>query len=110
MSAKLIVLYSEPENREEFDKKYFETHVPLAEKLPGLARMEVAKVEGNLMGGPVPYYMIAELTFDSLDDLKSAMGSPQGREAGKNLMSFVPPNKFTMLTSELTSSVGAGVF
>jgi uncharacterized protein (TIGR02118 family) len=71
--------------------------------------MEVAKINGNMMGGAVPYYMIAELTFDSMEDLKAAMGSPQGKEAGKNLMSFAASN-VTLLTSELTSSVGAGVF
>jgi uncharacterized protein (TIGR02118 family) len=109
MAAKLIALYSEPDNREEFDKLYFETHVPLAQKLPGLARLEVAKVTENMMGGESPYYMIAELHFDSVEDLKAAMGSPEGRAAGKNLMSFAAKNT-TMLISEITSSVGAGVY
>lgn len=110
MTAKLVVLYSEPDNREEFDQKYFETHAPLAEKIPGLARMEVAKVTENMMGGACPYYMVAELFFDSVQDLKNGMGSPEGRAAGKNLMSFVPPAQVTMLISEMTTSVGAGVY
>jgi uncharacterized protein (TIGR02118 family) len=109
MPAKLIALYSEPEDRAAFDQAYFETHVPLAEKLPGLARMEVVKVKSNLMGGSAPYYMIAELYFDSVEDLNAAMSSPQGKEAGKNLMSFAAKN-VTMLVSEIQSTVGAGVF
>lgn len=107
--AKLIALYSEPENRDAFDKAYFETHVPLAEKIPGLARMEVAKVTENMMGQPCPYYMVAELTFDSVEALKSGMSSPEGKEAGKNLMGFAAKN-VTLLISEMASVQGAGVF
>ncbi|MBY0405586.1 MAG: EthD family reductase [Cyanobacteria bacterium] len=109
MSAKLIALYTEPENPKEFDKLYFETHLPLVEKLPGLARMEVSKIKSNMMGGPSPYYIIAELTFDSVEALNSAMSSPQGKEAGKNIMSFAAKN-VTMLVSEVQSAVGAGAY
>lgn len=107
--AKLIALYTQPENPAEFDRAYFDTHMPLVEKIPGLARVEVAKVNSNMMGGAAPYYMIAELTFDSLEDLHSGMNSPQGREAGKNLMGFAAKN-VTILTSEITNLQGAGVF
>ena len=108
MTAKLVVTYKHPENPEEFDKKYFETHLPLAEKLPGLARIEVVKPKKNIMGGDNPYYMIAELTFDSMDDLQKALMSPEGQAAGANIMSFAAPYA-TMLASEVVEMVGAGV-
>jgi uncharacterized protein (TIGR02118 family) len=109
MSAKLIALYTQPENEAEFDRHYFDIHLPLAEKMPGLARMEVAKFKTNLMGGNSPYYLIAELYFDSVADLNAAMSSPEGRAAAKDVMSFAAKN-VTMLVAEVTSAVGAGVY
>ena len=73
MTAKLVALYREPENRAEFDKKYFETHMPLVEKMPGLRGVDVVRFEKNLMGKDMPYYMMATLSFDSQDALKAAI-------------------------------------
>jgi uncharacterized protein (TIGR02118 family) len=88
MTAKLVALYREPENREAFEQKYFETHVPLVEKMPGLRGMEIMRFEKNLMGKELPYYMMATLTFESQDALNAAMGSPEGQAAGANIMGF----------------------
>ena len=41
--AQLVVLYKTPKNTDAFDKYYFETHVPLAKKLPGLKKYDVSK-------------------------------------------------------------------
>lgn len=88
MTVQFIALYKEPENREEFDQKYFGTHLPLAEKMPGLLDCKVVKFEKNLMGGDVPYYMMATLSFESMDALNAAMSSEEGKAAGANLMGF----------------------
>lgn len=103
MTAKLVALYSEPENRAEFDRKYFETHVPLAEKMPGLQSLDVVRFENNLMGKELPYYMMATLTFDNQDALNAAMGSPEGKAAGANLMEFAG-RYVTFLTAETAST------
>ena len=87
-TTKLVVMYTQPENPEDFDKKYFETHVPLVEKVPGLRGMSVVKLKKNFMGGDVPFYMIATLEFDSVDALNAAMSSPEGKAAGANIMGF----------------------
>ncbi len=108
-AAKLIAFYSQPENPEDFDKQYFETHLPLAQKMPGLARVEVSKLTKNIMGGDLPHYMMAELTFDSMDALNNALKSPEGQAAGANLMSFA--SKYvTMTSSEVSVIEGAGVY
>lgn len=104
--AKLIALYTQPANPEEFDRAYYETHVPLAEKIPGLRSLEVIKPRKNLMGGDVPYYLMATLTFDSIEDLKAGLSSPEGQAAGANVMGFAAGN-VTMLTSEVTVTEGA---
>ncbi len=99
--AKLIVLYNVPEaDQALFDQQYFETHVPLAQKMPGLRGMEICRKPKNMMGGPSPYYLIVTLIFDNRDALKAALGSPEGQEAGNNIMSFAS-NYITMLSSEV---------
>lgn len=99
--AKLIALYTEPADPAEFDRLYCETHMPLVEKIPGLRGVEVLKVQKNLMGGEKPYYMMATLTFDSMDALKAGLASPEGQAAGANIMGFAG-KYLTMLSSEAT--------
>jgi len=85
--VKLVALYKKPANQKEFDDNYFNTHLPLANKMPGLRRVELSRVAGTPMGDS-EYYLMAELFFDNLDAAKAAMASPEGRAAGKNLMGF----------------------
>ena len=88
MTTKLVAMYTQPENPAEFDRQYFEEHVPLVQKLPGLRGVSVSKLQKGFMGGSVPYYMIAELAFDNEDALNAAMSSPEGKAAGANIMGF----------------------
>ncbi len=85
--VKLVALYRKPADPAAFDKAYFETHVPLVEKIPGLRRAQVARVKGAPRGEP-EYHMIAELYFEDKGSLGRAMAPPENREARKNLMSF----------------------
>lgn len=87
--VKLVALYKKPADAESFDRHYVETHVPLIKKWPGLRRVEVGKVTGAI-GGEAPYYQIAEMYFDNMDALKTALRSPEGRAAGEDLQSFAP--------------------
>lgn len=98
--AKLVALYKKPANPEEFDAQYFNEHVPLVNKIPGLRRCEVAKVTGS-PAGECEYYMIAELYFDSMDELKAGMGSPEGKAAAKNIMSFAKDILYMMFAEEV---------
>ncbi len=107
--AKLIALYNVPEaDQALFDKQYFETHVPLVKKMPGLRGIEICKKPKNVMGGQSPYYLIATLLFDDIPALKAGLGSPEGQEAGNNIMSFAS-NYITMLSSEVEITEGAFV-
>jgi uncharacterized protein (TIGR02118 family) len=103
--AKLLALYNVPEaDRELFDQQ-FTTHVPLVKKMPGLRSFELIKNPKNMMGGTSPYYLIGILTFDDMASLKAAMSSPEGQEAGNNIMSFAS-NYITMLACEADVMVG----
>jgi len=85
--VKLVALYRHPEDTADFDRRYFEEHLPLARKMPGLRRVEVSRSVGAPAGEP-PYYLMAELYFDDRAALDAAMASEEGRAAAKNLMSF----------------------
>lgn len=85
--VKLIAIYAPPEDPADFRTKYLETHLPLAKKIPGLRKCELGWVTGSPMGQP-RYHLVAELYFDSMEDLKAGLASPEGTAAGKNIMSF----------------------
>lgn len=99
MVAKLIALYKQPADATDFDKKYFEEHIPLAQQMPGLQLIELSKVNGAPMGDP-KYYLMAELYFEDMDSLKKGMSSPEGKAAGKNIMSFAG-DLVTMMFAEV---------
>ncbi|MBI3579286.1 MAG: EthD family reductase [Ignavibacteriales bacterium] len=85
--VKLIAMYKTPENKEEFDKHYNEMHTPLVKKIPGLRKLEVAKITGAPIGEP-KHYLIAEMYFDNQDAMNAALASPEGKATARDLMSF----------------------
>ncbi len=85
--VKLVALYKKPADVGAFEKHYTEIHAPLAVKMPGLRRMEVCRFTGS-PGGEARFYMMAEMYFDSHEAMKAALSSPEGRAAGKDVMSF----------------------
>ncbi len=78
MTAHFLALYEKPANPETFDRHYREVHIPLGRRLPGLRRYTVARDATAVRGG-APYYLIAELEWDTMDDLRAAFASPEGR-------------------------------
>ncbi|MET3293023.1 UNVERIFIED_CONTAM: uncharacterized protein (TIGR02118 family) [Brevibacillus sp. OAP136] len=85
--VKLVAVYKKPEDVEAFDRHYFEVHAQLAEKMPGLIKMEVSKIYGS-PAGESNLHLIAEMYFETRDALMEALSSPEGRAAGKDLMGF----------------------
>ena len=85
--VKLIALYRKPADVTAFEQHYREMHTPLAKKMPGLRKMEVARCFGS-PGGEPKFYLVAEMYFDSKEALMAALGSPEGKAAGKDVMGF----------------------
>jgi uncharacterized protein (TIGR02118 family) len=78
LMAQLLALYHQPADPAAFDQYYFETHVPIAKKIPGLrSYITNAGLVNALAGSPAPH-LIAELSFDSMADLQSALASAEG--------------------------------
>jgi len=84
---KLIALYRTPSDAVEFDKHYFEVHIPLVRKFPGLRKVEVTRVTGAPIG-EAKYHLMAEMYFDSKDAMDAALGSAEGKAVTRDIMSF----------------------
>lgn len=103
--VKLTVLYGHPTDPSAFETYYAETHVPLALKIPGLVRIEAAKVHPTPDGSRPPYYRSADLWFPDVQQLQSALGSPEGQTAVADLSNFATGGA-TSFTSDITASQG----
>ncbi len=82
-----MALYKQPEDQAAFDEHYFNVHVPITTKIPGLRKMEVTKIVGSPMG-KTGYYLLCEMYYDSHEALKAAMKTEESKASGKDLMSF----------------------
>jgi uncharacterized protein (TIGR02118 family) len=99
--VKLVALYKKPADPAAFDKAYFETHIPLVHKVPGLRRVEVARITGAPRGEP-EFYLMAEMYFEDKAAMDRAMSSPENAEAGKNLMGFARGLVMFMFAEDVT--------
>ena len=83
---KLTALYKHPENLGVFEDKYFNTHLPLINKVPGLTKVVITRFSRNLMGED--YFMMADMYFTDESSLRSGLKSAEMAAAGENLNSF----------------------
>jgi uncharacterized protein (TIGR02118 family) len=77
MTARFLALYETPADPETFDRHYREVHIPLIRHLPGLRRYTVGRDVAALHGAPC--YLITELDWDTINELRAAFASPEGR-------------------------------
>lgn len=83
---KLVALYKQPSNPAAFDDAYFNTHLPLIAKVPGLQSTKITRFTRTIMGDGL--YLMAEMYFADEAALKAAMRSPEMAAAGDNLNTF----------------------
>jgi uncharacterized protein (TIGR02118 family) len=91
MTVKLVVLYTQPDDRSAFDEHYLSVHAPLVAKLPGLQRFETGTITLALDGGEHTYHRIAELYFADQDAMSAAFGSPEGSATAADYGAIAPP-------------------
>lgn len=97
---KLTLLYGHPADAVSFESYYASTHLPLAAKITGVRRAEFSLVSGAIDGSKSPYYRIAELYFDNVEQMKTAMASAEGMAAVADLPKFADGG-VTTLVSEI---------
>jgi uncharacterized protein (TIGR02118 family) len=86
--ARLMVLYKTPKDAAAFDRYYFDKHVPIARKIPGLRKYEVSAGPVMTPAGPSPFHLIATLHFDDLGAIQKAFASPEGQAAAADVATF----------------------
>jgi uncharacterized protein (TIGR02118 family) len=86
--ATVMVLYNKPSDPAAFDAHYFDKHVPLAKKMPGLRKYEVSNGPVATPEGPSPHHLVALLTFDSMAAIGAAFASGEGQATVGDLKNF----------------------
>jgi uncharacterized protein (TIGR02118 family) len=86
--ARLLVLYNQPADPAAFDRYYYETHVPIAKKVPGLRSFTVNAGNPAMLAGTISPHLIAELDFDNMAALQAGMASPEGQAAAADVANF----------------------
>jgi len=86
--ARLVVMYKTPKDTAAFDKHYFDKHVALAKKIPGVRHYEVSRGAVATPGGPSGYHLVAVLRFDDMAAIQRGVSSPEGQAAVADVGTF----------------------
>lgn len=96
--AKMLVIYQKPDDVPAFERHYYEIHIPMAKRLPGLQKYEVSDGPVVSPASPSDAWLIGTLHFDSLAAIRDAFASDVGQECGTDRRNYAPdPSKFQML-------------
>jgi uncharacterized protein (TIGR02118 family) len=98
--VKVTVLYGHPTDPEAFEEYYANEHVPIAAKIPNVQRFESGRVMSTPDGEEPEYHRIAELWFESAEQMQSSMGSEEGLAATGDIPNFATGGA-TVLISEV---------
>jgi|SRR3954464_47562 uncharacterized protein (TIGR02118 family) len=84
---KILVLYNPPTNPAAFDKYYRDIHVPLAKKIAKVRSYTISTSPPTVLAGN-PVHLVAELSFDSMEDLGIGLASAEGQATAADLANF----------------------
>ena len=82
---KVTALYGHPTSPDEFEKYYAGTHLPLAAKMRGVARIELTKFVAGPDGGKPAFYRMAELYYTTQAQMEQTLGSPESQATAADL-------------------------
>jgi uncharacterized protein (TIGR02118 family) len=88
--ARMVVIYNTPMDPEAFNRHYFEKHVPLAKKLPGLRKYEVSVGPITSPAGNSDEFMVATLHFDDMAAIRRAFASEVGQACAADRRELAP--------------------
>jgi uncharacterized protein (TIGR02118 family) len=75
---KFVTMYRKVDDELALESFFAETHLQLAEKLPGMVKSEVGRITGK-PGGQSRFHLIYELYFATPEDFYRALASDPGR-------------------------------
>jgi uncharacterized protein (TIGR02118 family) len=91
VTLKLVVLYTQPDDPDAFDRYYLETHMPLVAKIPGLLRAETGRFDAALDGGEQTYHRVAELYFADQQAVDAAFATEERQATAADYQKIAPP-------------------
>jgi uncharacterized protein (TIGR02118 family) len=100
--AKLIVMYPSPKDVAEFERVYFDEHIPMvtpALQAAGATKVVLSKVLGAPAGAPA-YHRVAELHFPSVEKLQEFAGSKGGQEGVAHAQQISTGGPLTVVIAE----------
>ena len=86
--ASLVVMYKTPTDPRAFDKYYSETHIPIAQRMPGVLKYEVSKGPVMTTDGPSAYHLVVTFRFDDMAALQQALASAEGHAVVADVQNF----------------------
>jgi uncharacterized protein (TIGR02118 family) len=86
--TQLLIMYNQPANPAAFDDYYFGTHVPIFAQAPGIRAVTFSQGSVTKLVGTSDIYLVAEVTFDTMDDLQAALASEAGQAAVADFPNF----------------------
>jgi len=86
--ARLLVMYKTPKDPAAFEKHYFDKHVAIAKKIPGLRKYEISKGPVGTPAGPSNVHLVAILHFDDAAAIQNAFASAEGKAAVADVQVF----------------------
>ena len=85
---KITVLYGQPAQPEIFENYYAQTHLPLVADVQGIKRTELTLFALSADGSLPEYYRMAELYFDSKEQMDNVMSSSAAQIAVADIANF----------------------
>jgi uncharacterized protein (TIGR02118 family) len=86
--VQLLIMYNQPADPAAFNEYYFKTHVPIFAETPGIRAVTFSKGPIVKVAGNSDIYLVAEVTFDSMDALQAALTSKPAQDAIADLPNF----------------------
>lgn len=94
MTVTYCVFYQgEAENKEAFIEHYRHTHVPILKQLPGIQSISLLVPEACEDPYPIQpgnFVLIAQMLFNSVEELERALGSEARKRARQDFVEFLP--------------------
>jgi uncharacterized protein (TIGR02118 family) len=86
----MAVIYQTPKDPAAFDAHYYNVHIPLAKKLPGLLSYRVARRPIICPAGDPEPYLIGTLEFENMGALRQAFATPEGQACAADRRILAP--------------------
>ena len=83
-----MVAFEEPRDPDEFERHFWDVHIPVAKEMPGLRRYTVSRNVAPVRGDA--FFQISELDWADMGALEQAFQSSAGRATAHDVAELAP--------------------